>query len=95
MKIKDVFKKVEGFNELAELMNADKAVVWFADKIGPITDGHSISSYETFRKHIRKEYFKDVADFILNDDGWEINSEREYINVHGRTMEFELYIEQV
>ena len=93
MKIKEMFKKVDVYNELAELIVTDKAVVWFAEELGPVTDGHSFSDYETFRKHVRREYIKDVADFILNDDGWEMNSNRKYINAHGRTMEFVICID--
>lgn len=96
MKIKEMFKKVEGFNDLAELMNASKAHIWFAYKIGgtSIREGAAFTDYAEFRKYIRKEYFPDVSEFILNDDGWQINGEREFINCHGRAMEFELYIEQ-
>jgi hypothetical protein len=95
MRIKEMFKKVDGYNELAEVMNTEKAHVWFADKIcSSITDGESFTEYGEFRKYIRREYFKDVADFILNSDVWEMNGETDFTSKTGRVLTFELCIER-
>jgi hypothetical protein len=95
MKIKELFKKLEGYNELAELMNTEKAHIWFGDKLCTvITNGDSFTDFSKFRKYVRKEYFKEVADFILNSDGWEFNQEVSFTNNAGRVIPFELYIEQ-
>lgn len=95
MKIKEMFKKVEGYNELAEVMNAEKAHIWFADKLCcSLTDGDSFTDYSEFRKYVRREYVKDVADFILNSDEWEMNSEADYTSNSGRVLTFEIYIER-
>ena len=93
MKIREMFKKVEAYNELAEIMNGGKAHVWFAEK-SVITIGDAFKDYNEFRKYIRREYFKDVEDFILNSDEWEINSEKTFTNNFGNEMTFEVYIEQ-
>lgn len=93
MKIREMFKKVEAYNELAEIMNGEKAHVWFAEK-SVITIGDAFKDYNEFRKYIRREYFKDVEDFVLNSDEWEINSEKTFTNNFGNEMTFEVYIEQ-
>ena len=95
MKIKEMFKKVEGYNELAEVIGTEKAHIWFADKIcESITDGESFTDYNEFRKYVRREYLKDIADFILNSDEWEMNGEVEYTRSTGRVLTFELYIDR-
>ena len=93
MKMKEMFKKVEGYNEISELVNGDKIHVWFAEN-SVISFGKSFTEYNEFRKYIRREYFKDVADFILGSDEWEMNSEKEFTNDIGRTLNFEVYVER-
>lgn len=95
MKIRDMFKKVEGYNELADVMNTEKAHIWFADvmAMGLIKNGENFKTYAEFRKYVRREYIKEVADFILNSDEFEMNSEKEF--THGfSTATYEVYIEQ-
>lgn len=95
MTIKEMFKKVEGFNEVAEIVNTEKAHIWFGEKIcRSIVDGESFATFAEFRKYIRKYYVKEVAERIINDGEWKINSEREIIGVNGRAVTFEVYIEQ-
>jgi hypothetical protein len=92
MKIKEAFKKVEVYNEIADLENEKRKVIWFADVIAEcIRDGTTFTSFDSFRKYVRKNYIKDVADQILNED-WELNSEKEIVNNVGRTMKLVLYV---
>ena len=59
MKIKEMFSKVEGFNELAEIMGVEKAEIWFGDVLcAGVTDGESFTSYTEFRKYIRRDISK-------------------------------------
>ena len=66
MKIKEAFKKLDTYNELAELMNGDKMHVYFAEVTSGIGFGESFKSFADFRKYIRNEYFKEIADRILD-----------------------------
>ena len=83
MKIRDIFKKVEVYNEVAELMYSAKAEIKFGE------DWHSerFDNYEDFRKYVRKEYITEVADKILKFEEWEIDSEKE-IEWSGGTSKF-------
>lgn len=90
MKIKDAFKKLENYNELADLMRMDKMKIWFADVSICVSIGDHFASYDEFRKYIRHEYVKNVADQILNSDGWDLNEEKEIISASGNEMTFEL-----
>ena len=90
MKIKEAFKKIETYNEIAELTNEDKRALWFADITSCVSFGEKFTDFSEFRKYVRHEYFKDVADIILNSDGWEFNGEKEIVNNRERTLTFEL-----
>ena len=93
MKISEMFKKVQAYNELAQIMNSPKAHVWFADRpLSFIASGYAFTEYSDFRKYVRHEYVKDIADAILNSDDWQINSEKEIPNKCGKTITFEVYI---
>ena len=94
MTIKKAFEKLATYNELAELMNGDKMHVYFAEVTSGIGFGGSFKNFADFRKYIRNEYFKEIADRILDDDGWELNKENELSGFDGRfsdrVMKFEL-----
>ncbi len=93
MKIKEAFKKIETCNEIMELTGEDRYAIWFGDIIcDPITDGRKFASYEEFRKYVRKEYFKDVADAILGADDWKLNDNKVIITCDHHAMTFELYV---
>ena len=93
MKLKKVFEKIATYNEIAELANKEHKVIWFADIVyGSITNGEKFASFEDLRKYVRKEYYKEVADAILNAEDWELNSEKEIEIKAGRKLKFELYV---
>lgn len=71
MTVKELFKKMDIYNECAELMRTEKAQIYFEDTTIGLTFGDSFKTYEEFRKHIRKEYFKNVADQILSGKDWD------------------------
>ena len=70
----ELFKKVEAYNEIAELMMTQKARIYFADTTYVCCFGEHFTSYSEFRKYIRREYIKEVADQILSGD-WEFDKE--------------------
>ena len=93
MKLKKVFEKIETYNEIAELANEEHKVIWFADIVyESIMNGEKFASFEDLRKYVRKEYYKEVADAILNAEDWELNSEKEIEIKAGRKLKFELYV---
>lgn len=73
MTLKEMFKKVEAYNEIAELMRTDKAVIYLYSK--DCHTGKEFSKYEDLRKWVRKEFIKGTADRVLNHDGWEFDKE--------------------
>jgi len=83
MTMKEMFKKVETYNEIAELMGTDKAKISFYDL--PCFGGIHFSNYKEFSKYIRQEYIKEIADAILKHDGWEIDKEIE-ISYHASSI---------
>ena len=57
MKIKEMFKKVETYNELAETLGNRKVYINFVDSVG--YNVYTVEKVETYKdavKHIRSEY---------------------------------------
>ena len=90
MKLKEAFKKLEAYNEIATIMHEDKKRLYFCDETIAVHYGETFSSYEALRKYIRHEYIKDVADAILNADDWTFG-EKTITTVRGNTVKFSLY----
>jgi hypothetical protein len=91
MTIKKAFEKLATYNELAELMNESKKAIWFADVLEcGIHNGENFTDFAEFRKYVRREYIKDLADKILASDEWNFNDECEIVSVTGRNNAFEL-----
>ena len=88
MTMKEMFKKVEGYNEIAEIMKTNKASIYFADISGACTYGEHFTSYSDFSKYVRHEYLKSLADKILKSDAWEIDGEIEIATDYGKTICF-------
>lgn len=66
MTIKEMFKKVETYNEIAELLGNRSAKVYFYT----FPHGESFSTYKDLSKYIRSEYLKEMADEILKYNGF-------------------------
>lgn len=64
MTLREIFKKVQTYNEVAELMYSQPAAVHFYDR--GCFSGEKFSDYKSLSKYIRKTYFKEPADIILN-----------------------------
>ena len=77
MTMKEMFKKIEAYNEIAEMMKTDKAQIYFANVEGTWSSGEHCKTYREFTKYVRYEYHKEIADKILKADGWEIDGELE------------------
>ena len=76
MTMKELFKKVEGYNEIAQIIGTYKAEIELFEKDNGITLGHEhFDSYEMFRKYIKAEYVKEVADKLIKADCWMFDEE--------------------
>ncbi len=78
MTLKKLFEKVNNYNEVAEMMNTRKAQIYFyscESEFKNFCFGEHFKTYEDLRKWVRKEYIKEVADFILKSDDWELDKE--------------------
>lgn len=78
MTLKKLFEKVNNYNEIADMMRNRKAQIYFYSceaEFKNIPFGDHFKTYEDLRKYIRKEYIKEIADFILKFDGWELDKE--------------------
>ena len=73
MKIKDLFKKVETYNEVADLMHTNKAKIQF----GEVFYSERFEHYNDFCKYVKREYIKEVAEKILSADNCEFDTEIE------------------
>lgn len=87
MTLKDMFKKVEIYNEMAELMQTQKARIYFADLHGSYSYGEHFNDYAGLRKYVRHEYINAIADKVLKSDGFEFDQEYEIEN-DGRRLTF-------
>lgn len=78
MKLREVFNKIESYNEIAEMMGTDKAqivLVDYYDNVGfTSVEGH-FKTYKELRKFAKSEYQTEVADKLLKATDWEINGE--------------------
>lgn len=75
MTLKKLFDKVDTYNEVAELMMARKARIYFSDSY---FSGEHFSDFSSLRKFIRAEYVGELANMILKSDTWEFGKEIEF-----------------
>ena len=75
MTMKELFKKVDTYNEVAELMRTDKAEICFTYAF---LSYEKFTNYNDFRKFIRRELVKEQADVILKSDAFEFDKDVEY-----------------
>lgn len=79
MKLKDIFRKVEAYNEIAEMMRTTKARIFFGDIIfARCIGGAHFSSYKELSQFVRREFYPAVAKMVLEFDGWEIDEEHTF-----------------
>lgn len=73
MTLKNMFEKVEAYNEVAEMMGSRKAKISLYDC--GIYQGTSFETYKDLCKYVKKEYLKEVSDGILKSDSWKFDGE--------------------
>lgn len=84
MTMKEMFKKVETYNEIADMMCSRKANICFSDNT---FTAECFEDYNSFRKFIKREYTAEVADKILKANSWEIDGKMtiEWVDCFGTT----------
>lgn len=75
MTLSKMFKKIEAYNEIAELMGTEKAQIYLADTTSCCVSGEHFKSFKDLRKYVMREYITEIAYQIINSDEWEINGE--------------------
>ena len=101
MTIKEMLKKVEGYNEIAQRMTASPAVnLVFMDEDSQICHAWTrttVTDYRTFANFIRRNYIPEVAGAILLYDGYEFDQahavELTPIFDHKQVNNFTFYLE--
>lgn len=93
MTIKEMFKKIEAYNEVADIMNTSKARLYFEYETHW---GEKKDDFKSFRKYVRREFVKELADIILNSDEFEMDKEisKSFTDCFGteRTVKLATYI---
>lgn len=101
MTIKEMLKKVEGYNEIAQRMTASPAVnLVFMDEDSQICHAWTrttVTDYRTFANFVRRNYIPEVAGAILLYDGYEFDHahtvELTPIFDHKQVSNFTFYLE--
>jgi len=74
MTIRELFQKIDGYNEIAEIMKTDKVELYFQD-CDICSFGTKFETYSDFRKFVKREYVELLADAVLKFDGWQFETE--------------------
>jgi len=75
MTMKELFKKVETYNEIADMMGTNKAKLVLVEKDIISTCAGTFKTYKEFTKFVKDEYFPDVAENLIKSKEWEIDGE--------------------
>lgn len=72
MKIAEMIKKIDTYNEIAEMIHQPKMQLRFYVRFGLSVE---VGSMKDFRKYIRNEYIPEMADAILAYDGYNFDED--------------------
>lgn len=72
MTIKEMLKKIENYNEMAEIVGGEKLELRMVFEYG-LSD--EVKSYKEFSKYIRDEFIDEIAKPILEYKGYEFHKE--------------------
>lgn len=94
MTIKEMIKKVEAYNEVANVMGTEKAVLKFEYGFGW---GKEVEDLASFKKYMKDEFIKEMVDAIMNfkeyefDKDFEISFEDRFGKSYAEEISFYLY----
>ena len=72
MKIAEMIRKIDTYNEIAEMIHQPKMELRFYVRFGLSVP---VRSLKDFRRYVRKEYISCMADAILAYDGYSFDEE--------------------
>ncbi len=76
MTMKEMFKKIEVYNEIAEMIGTTKAkIALTSTKNGFTNCEETFKTYKEFTKFVKDEYFPDVAENLIKSKEWEMGGE--------------------
>ena len=77
MTLKEMFKKVDTYNEVVEFLTGPKVKILFqyGDRW---SDAHSFEDYKSLTKYIKREYIEELAELMLKADAWEFGKVTEF-----------------
>lgn len=78
MTMKEMFKKVETYNEIAELMGTEKAKILLVEKDIITKCAGTFKTYKEFTQFIKDEYFPDIVENLIKSKDWELDGEIEF-----------------
>lgn len=76
MRMKDLFDKMDTYNEIADLLQTGyeaKICFTFTD-----FDSETFSNYKEFKSYLKAEVVDDLTNFILTSNAFEFNAVLEY-----------------
>ena len=81
MTMRELFKKVETYNEVAEIIDIPyqaKLIFSIDDGRGSsIFDCKSYSTYKEFRRYFKQEIIDEITDFVLNSNEFDLGKATE------------------
>lgn len=75
MTMRELFKKIETYNEIAEMMGTHKAKIALVEKDIIAMCAGTFKTYKEFAKFVKDEFFPDVAENLIKSKDWELNGE--------------------
>ena len=74
MTLREMFKKVEAYNEIAALMRTEEAKINLVECDGCYF-GETFSDYKSLTRYVKTEFIKELADLVLKCDQYEFDKE--------------------
>lgn len=79
MKISEMFKKLETYNEMAVLMGSEQAHITFNDR-----DSHTyeyFKTYKNFKNYMKREYVDWFVKPLIKQDNFEFDEDKDFMAV--------------
>ena len=72
MTLKEMFKKIEGYNQIAEIMGTDKIYLGFNIN----ASDERFTNLKDLKKWVNEEFIEELASVVLNFDQYEFDTDR-------------------
>lgn len=78
MTLKELFKKVEAYNEIAALMGTTPARIFF-NTDPQFGFGEYFENFTDMKKYIKEEYIDPLADMVLKYKEWDFDKQADFL----------------